>query len=444
MESWVIINFFIALSVGAIIGLEREIVHQKEGVKDFGGVRNFVLIALFGFFLTYLSLFIVDSAILLVVGFIGVIIIITSAYIIMGLRTKRYSTTSEIAALITFILACIIASGSNPSFRILAVIVTVIVASLLALKTKLHNFAHKVHMGEVFAAIKMALISLVILPLLPNQNYTLLDIPLVNGLFTAGSKSYLFFQQLDVFNPFNIWLMVVFITGISFLGYFFVKMSGNKKGLFLTGLLGGMASSTAVTVSMSRKSKEQKGGINGLALAIVVASSVMFLRILIEVLVVNKNLLGKLVLPLGIMAFTGTIFSVFLFFRKGKKENKHNVMLKNPFEFNTAFKFGLFFLLILILSKSIYILFGNIGIYAVSVFSGLADVDAITLTLSSLALSGVISAKVAVLSITLAAATNTAVKAGIVRVMGEKKLSGLIMIMFAVILVAGILTAVFV
>ena len=442
MESWVIINFFIALSVGAIIGLEREIIHQKEGVKDFGGVRNFVLIAIFGFFLTYFSLFIVNSSILLIVGFTGFVLIIASAYLIIGLKTKRYTTTSEIAALITFILACVVASSSNSSFRIISIIATVIVASLLAFKTKLHSFAQKVQMQEVFATIKMAIISVVILPLLPNYNYTLLDIPLIKELFVPGSKLYLFFQQLNVFNPFYIWLLVVLITGIGFVGYCLVKRSGDKKGLGLTGFFGGIASSTAVTVSMSKKSKGQKK-INSFAIAIVLASSAMFLRVLTEVLVVNKNLMSKLILPLGIMALVGFFIAAGLVFWKKGKENLHKLVIKNPFEFNTAFKFSLFFLLILILSKSFYILFGNLGIYAVSIVSGLADVDAIVLSLSSMALSGTVSSKVAVISIILAVATNTVVKAGIVRVMGEKKLAKLIMIFFFVILLTGILAAVF-
>jgi uncharacterized membrane protein (DUF4010 family) len=443
MESWVIINFFIAISIGAIIGLEREIVHQKASVKDFGGVRNFVLIALFGFIFTYFSIFIINSKTLLIIGFAGFFALISAAYLVLGLRTKRYSTTSEIAAIITFVLSGLVASSSDTSFRIISIIATIIVASLLAFKSKLHDFAQKVEMGEVFATIKMAIISIVVLPLLPNKNYTILDVSFINNLFTEGSKSYLFFQQLNVFNPFNIWLMVLLITGISFIGYFLVKIVGERKGLGITGFLGGVASSTAVTVSMSKKSKNQKN-INGFALAIVLASSIMFLRILFEVLVVNKNLLPSLALPLGIMAFVGFCFSAWLFFRKSKKGIKDKVELKNPFEFNTALKFGLFFLLILILSKAGYILLGDTGIYIISIFSGLADVDAITLTLSSLVLSGVLSSKVAIISITLAAAMNTIVKAGIVRFMGDKKLARLISVLFFIILIVGLGIAIFV
>ena len=292
-------------------------------------------------------------------------------------------------------------------------------------------------MDEVFATIKMALISVVIIPLLPNKNYTLLNIPIIKDFFIPNTKTYHFFEQLNVFNPFKIWLLVVFITGISFIGYFLVKLAGRKKGLGLTGLLGGFVSSTAVTVSMSKKSKGTKN-IRSFAIAIILASSMMFLRILLEVLVVNRNLLQNLALPLGIMSLTGFVFSSFLFFKKTKKTQEHKVNLKNPFELGTAIKFALFFLLILVVSKSLFILFGNTGIFIASIFAGLSDVDAITLTLSSLALSGTISAKVAILGITLAAATNTLVKAIIARVIGGKKLAKLVMIVFAVILIFGL------
>lgn len=437
MESWVIINFFISLSIGAIIGLEREVVHQKDGVKDFGGVRNFVLIALLGFFLSYFSLHVVENTSILIVGFLGFFVLIAAAYLVIGLRTKRYSTTSEVAALITFILACVVGSTSEGFYRILAIIATIIVASLLAFKTKLHSFASQVKMEEFFAAIKMALISVVILPLLPNKNYTLLDIGFFNKLFIEGSRAYEFFMQLNVFNPFKIWLMVVFITGISFIGYFLVKVVGKKKGLGLTGILGGFVSSTAVTVSMSKKSKKQRG-VDGFALAILLASVMMFVRVLIEILVVNRSLISGIVLPMGIMALLGFAISGWIFIGKRKERGDQKVNLKNPFEFNTALKFGLFFLLILILSKAVFLLFGDVGIYFVSVLSGLADVDAITLTLSSMALEGVISQRVAILAITLAAATNTLVKAGIVWMIGEKKLGRMIAWIFGVILVVGI------
>lgn len=188
MESWVIVNFFIALAIGAIIGLEREIIHQKFKTKDFGGVRNFILIALFGFLITYFSIFITGSQTVLVIGFISLIVLITSAYVVLGMKAKRFSTTSEIAALITFALACFVGSTPDYSLRLIAIIATVIVASLLAFKEGIHNFAKRIEMHEVFATVKMAIISVIILPLLPNKNYTLLQIPLINELFIPGSK----------------------------------------------------------------------------------------------------------------------------------------------------------------------------------------------------------------------------------------------------------------
>jgi uncharacterized membrane protein (DUF4010 family) len=230
MESWVIINFFIAIAIGAIIGLEREIVHQKDKVKDFGGIRNFVLISMMGFLLAYISIHLLNSPILLIIGFVGLIILVSLAYYLIGIKSRRYSTTSEISAIIVFILAIFIAIDSNPTFRFISVIVTIIVASLLAFKKKLHVLARKIKMEEFFATVKMALISLVILPLLPNKNYSLIEIPFIETIFSQGSKTYLFLEQINVFNPFKIWLIVILITGLSFIGYFLVKIIGEKKG----------------------------------------------------------------------------------------------------------------------------------------------------------------------------------------------------------------------
>lgn len=443
MESWVIINFFIAIAIGAIIGLEREIVHQKDKTKDFGGIRNFVLISIMGFILTYFSVYLLDSYIFLIIGFVGLIVIVSLAYFLIGLKSKRYSTTSEISAIITFILAAFIAIDSNPTFRLISIIVTIIVASLLTFKEKLHLLAQKIEMNEVFATIKMALISGVILPLLPNRDYSLTDFSFLEIIISPTSKAYIFLEQIDVFNPFKIWLIVILITGLSFIGYFLVKIVGEKKGLGLTGFLGGLVSSTATTVSMSKKSKGQKKT-NGFSLAIILASSMMFLRVLVEVLIVNKELIPFLVIPLGAMALTGFLLSIIIYSKRDRKKERRKFEIKNPFEINTAIKFGLFYLMVLILSKSLYLLFGNVGIYGISIFSGLADVDAITITLSSMALAGEISSKVAVLSITLATITNTLVKAGIVMLFGEKKLFKKIIISFSIILLIGLILAVFI
>lgn len=441
MESWVIINFFIAMAIGAIIGLEREIVHQKDKTKDFGGIRNFTLISMLGFILAYFSVHVLDSNLFLLIGFVGLILIVSLAYFLIGIKSRRYSTTSEISAIIIFILSAFIAIDSNPAFRLISIMITIIIASLLAFKKKLHILAKKIEMRDVFATIKMSLISLVILPLLPNKNYSLTDLSFLKEIISPESSLYIFLSQIDVFNPFKIWLIVILITGLSFIGYFIVKILGEKKGLGLTGFLGGLVSSTATTVSMSKKSKGQKRT-ESFALAIILASSMMFIRIITEVLIINKDLIPLLIIPFGAMAFVGFVSSTFLYSKRRKIKERKKFEIKNPFEINTAIKFGLFYLFVLFFSKSLYILFGDVGIYGISIFSGLADVDAITITLSSMALTGEISSKVAVLSITLAAITNTLVKVGIVKFLGEKKLFKKIIYVFSIILLVGLILAV--
>jgi len=289
MVNELIINFIVAICIGAVMGLEREIAHQKQKINDFGGVRTFILIAIFGFALGYFSIKVLNSLAIFIIGFSCFMLLIVSAYIIIGMKTGRIGAASEITATIVFILCSIIAISIENKFRLAAIIITMIVASILALKDKLHKFAKHIKMSEVYAAIKMGIISAIILPFLPNKNYTLLDIPLINSLISSP-KTIEFLSQIDAFNPFKIWLMVVFISGLSFLGYILVKSIGINKGIGVTSFLGGLVSSTAVTASLSEKSKEKKI-IKPFAFGIVLASSIMFIRVIIEIAVVNKNLL---------------------------------------------------------------------------------------------------------------------------------------------------------
>lgn len=437
MEIGVIINFILALSIGAIIGIEREITFQRENRKGLAGIRTFMLTAIFGFVSTYISINILNSTTVLIVSFISFILIIVSSYTLSAFKTKKIGATTEVAAVLTYLLSVIVSLNTLNDVKFLAVVIAVIVASLLALKERLHSFAKNIKTKEVYATIKFAIISIVLLPFLPNKSYSLIEIPIINDLISAFPRIYSIAQQLNVFNPFQIWLMVVFISGLSFVGYILIKLFGAHKGIGITGLLGGMVSSTAVTVSLSQKSREKRI-FKTLASGIILASSIMFIRVLIEISVINRSLIKFLILPLGAMFLTGLISVFILYKTKNEKSAERKVELKNPFELGPALKFGLFFVFILFISKLLFIFLGNQGIYLASLISGLADVDAITLTVSSLASAGVLSTKTAVLGITLAVSANTFVKGMITYFMGEKKLARLVMIIFAIILLVGI------
>jgi uncharacterized membrane protein (DUF4010 family) len=439
MEIGVLINFILAIGIGALIGLEREIVQQKEKVKDFAGIRTFIIIAIFGYLISHAAFNMLNSPGVFGIGMAAFFLLVISAYIVTAIKSKQAGATTEIVAIITFILAAILAIQYNNESRLIVVIVSVIVASLLALKENLHKFARSIKTSEVFATIKMALISVIILPLLPNKNYSLMDIPILRDFISQSSGLSSLFAQLDVFNPFKIWLIVVFISGLSFLGYILVRAFGTNKGIGISSLLGGLVSSTAVTVSLSQRSKE-KPLLGPFALGIVLASSIMAVRVLIEVLVINKNLFPPMFWPLMGMFLAGLVLVFFV--SVYSKEEKDDVTFNNPFTLKPALKFGLFFLFVLIASKILYIYFGNSGIYLAALLSGLADVDAITVSVSTLLLSGVIPIKTAILSIMLGVLSNMLVKIGIVFYMGDKKLAKLIAVCFGIMMVIGISIAV--
>lgn len=428
MEIW---NFIVAIFLGALIGLQREYDQQHIHLKKFAGFRTFILITFLGAILGYLGK---DyNSILVIVGFIAVILMSFSSYILTYLKLKFTSATTEIAAIMSYVIGVMCTTG----YAQLAVIFGILIVTFLAFKTRFHNFAKKLQEKEIFGVVKFALISLVVLPILPNKNFTPLDIPGVGNLLLGLGISESILSQIDVFNLYHIWLIIIFVAGISFLGYFLVKLVGSKKGYGLLGFVGGIISSTAVTISMADESKNNKKNLSPFILATVVATGVMFIRVIFEVSVINPYLLKILFIPMILMALTS--FLLAFIFSKRKKDNKKikEVEFKQPFALKPALKFGLFFALILLVSKVAQIMFGSVGIYVTSILSGLADVDAIVLSMSSLSKSGGVSDFVATTAITLSVMSNTLIKGAMAYFLGNKKFGKIILGLFVLILLVG-------
>jgi uncharacterized membrane protein (DUF4010 family) len=273
----------------------------------------------------------------------------------------------------------------------LAAALAFVTVLLLATKKPLEDLSRKIGQQDIAAALQFGLITLIILPILPDRT----------------------FGPLDVINPHTIWLMVVLIAGINFVGYVLIKTLGAQQGIGLAGLLGGIASSTAVTLSFTRRSQKERDFAPEFALAIVLASAIMFIRVLVEAFAVNQAVGKILLIPISCAGGVGLFCCIFVwFFRRKKAETalqKESVKAANPFELWPAILFGLLFGLILLIAKAGQVYFGTAGIYLSSVITGLADVDPITLSLSNLA-GDTISNTVAARGITLAALSNTAVK----------------------------------
>lgn len=406
-------RFGVALFIGILVGLQRETAADRDADranKMFAGVRTFALLSLAGCTAAFVA-----EQLGLPWAFIGIILplggLITAAYVITGSRGDVGMTT-EVAAIIV-LLAGALCFWDHVA---LAVALGVITTALLSLKLELHGFAARIKREDIVATLKFAVITAIILPVLPNQSF--------------GPPPF------DVLNPYKIWWMVVLISGISFLGYVLIKLVGSRQGIGLTGLLGGLVSSTAVTLSFSQRSKKESALAKPFALAILIAWTIMFGRVLVEVAVTNRPLLGEVWLPITAAGLGGLIYGAYLYFAPRSSE-AGGVAVSNPFELGPAITFGLLYGLILLVARAAQFYFGDTGVYLSSVLSGLADVDAITLSMAELSSSGNVALPTAARAIVLATMSNTVVKGGIVLSSGSAALRRALLPGFLLILVTG-------
>jgi len=379
-------QFAVALGLGMLIGLERE--RTEGGERTFAGARTFSLVALLGALSVYIGEL---SGFPWIVGlvFIAVVALVMIAYYVTA-RGGNIGATTETSLLITFFIGGMCA-WDDVGFAGAIAVVTML---LLALKGWLHNLAKRIEPSDVEATLKFAIITLVILPLLPNTDYG-----------PAG---------LEVINPYKTWLMVVLIAGLNFVGYILVKVVGREHGFGITGLLGGLVSSTAVTLSFSQRSRTESHLVPVLALAILLAWTVMFFRVVIEVGIVNFSLATSLVMGMLLMGFVSLVICILLWRRGRSKETAEVEPSHNPFELGDAIKFGGLFAVVMFVASAAQLYFGDTGLYLAGALAGLTDVDAIALSMADLARQDPTSAGVAARTIVIAVISNTMVKCGMV------------------------------
>ncbi len=410
------LRFGIALAIGVLIGMEREHSAQTDDERRFAGVRTYPLFALLGATAALMAdITSIWTFVALTVLAVGLIV---ASYAVTA--HEHIGLTTEVSAGLTYACGALCVWGEVE----LAVAVAVVTVGLLALKIELHRFAQRISREDIYAIVKFAAISLIVLPVLPNQNY--------------GPPPF------DVLNPYKTWLMVVFISGISFLGYLSIKVVGARRGIGLTGLLGGLASSTAVTLSFSERSQEEPTLVRPFALAIILAWTVMFVRVVVEVAALNAALLGEMWLPMAAAGVVGLAACVVLYLSQ-RSMGASDVEFSNPFELGTAIKFGLFYALVLAAAKAAQFYFQDAGLYAASVLAGLTDVDAITLSMAQLAgAPDGVTTEVAARAVVLAVMSNTLVKGGIAMVVGSQALRRTLALPTVLVLATGLTAALFV
>ncbi len=398
------LSLAVAFGIGAIIGMERE---QSDSAGVYAGSRTFPLFALYGalvyaFFPAGFPIALLTIALPLTVAYTG------KAYL-----KEDLGLTTLAASLVTVVLGAM--TTHSEQAMIAAIVITGVVVVLLSAKGRIHGVADSIGEDERRASVKFIVVVLVVLPLLPDRS---MDVLL--GL-----------------NPRYVWLMVVFVSGLSFAAYLLGKTIGARRGIVLTGVLGGFVSSTATAMSMAERTRAAPKLYHVTAFSAVIASVVMFPRALVEVAVINPGLLPLVIVPLGAMTIAGTAIG-FLVYWRAEIDHDVDTKLKNPFHLRTALVFGALFAVVLLVSEYANAWMGVSGVYGTAFVSGLADVDAITLSLSTLSAKGEISAEVATTGIVIAAIANTAVKAGITWVLGTRQLGRLVTVILGTVAVLGI------
>jgi uncharacterized membrane protein (DUF4010 family) len=413
------LRFGAALAIGILIGLQREYALGGEDQELLAGVRTFALMSLAGC-AGALASDVLQSVWPLVAVFLVIGMLMTAAYFLDAIR-GGVGLTTEVAALLTILVGAF----SYWELYALAVGSGVTITVLLSLKLELQRFVQHITTEDIFATLKFAVITAIVLPVLPNQ--------------TFGPP------PVDVLNPYTIWLMVVFISGISFLGYVLIKFLGPRQGIGLTGLLGGLVSSTAVTLTFAQRSGQEEDLARPLALAIIVSWTTMFIRVLVVVVALNFLLARLLLWPMVAATAAGLAYCGYLYYQQ-RSDQEANINFANPFELRPALQFGLLYALILVVSRAGQHFLGDVGVYVSSVAAGLVDLNAISLSLAELSRAGGgVSLATAARAIVLATIANTAVKGIIVLAVGAAGLRryvlpGFILILFTAASVVLLLT----
>lgn len=377
------VKILIVLVLSFLIGLERE-EHKSEGDYSFGGVRTFPLIGLVGYAVALLSK---DQLLPFSVGFA-----VIGAFLLMAYRHKLTAgetlaeapgVTTEISGLTTYVLGAVVYQG----YYWIAATIAVVSLFLLELKGVLEGLSKRLAPHEILTFTKFLALTAVILPTLPNTAFTPFGL-----------------------NPFKTWLLVVAVCGISYGSYVLLALTRQSSGVLLSGVLGGAYSSTATTVALAKKASLQKAA-HLFSGSILVASAMMYLRVVILVMLFNRALLHRLAVPLLMLGSAAAVTGWLWSHREQERpaESGGEFQPRNPLELRSAFVFAVIFLAVLVISRLVMTHFGNTGMYGLASLVGLIDVDAFILGMTQSA-GALTPGSLAANSILIAIASNNVAK----------------------------------
>jgi uncharacterized membrane protein (DUF4010 family) len=392
-----------------LVGLQRESVDSP-----LGGVRTFPLATVLGAFAALLAK--VYGGWIVAAGFLGVLGAIIVRSIVRRAEDKtRAGLTTMIAMLVMYAIGAYLVDG----YKSVAVVAGGAVAVLLQLKPQLHGFVARLGESDLKAIMQFVLISCVILPILPNQT----------------------FDPLDVLNPFQIWLMVVLVVGISLGGYVVYKFFGERAGTLLGGVLGGLISSTATTVSYARRTVSTPAAATSAAFVVLVATGISLVRVLVEIAAVAPRFVPVAAQPIGALLLLVAVFAGLMWLRVRGTKNEMPPQ-ENPTELRSALIFASIYAVVLVAVAATKQYFEGRGLYVVATISGLTDMDAITLATSRMVHNERLEAGTAWRVIVVAALANLVFKAGIVAGVGSRTLLWRVAGVFGALFVVGMLLVV--
>lgn len=406
-------DFGTALLLGALLGIEREKRNVREGFGT-AGLRSFIMLSQVGAIAGYLG------KELAMPWMLPVALLATSAVVIAGYvatvreRPQSLGLTTELAAVVTCLLGALATTGH----REVAVGLGITTAVLLAYKKPLHDLVGRLLWDDVLAGLRFLLATFIVLPLLPDRAI----------------------DPWGAINPYKLWLLVLLISGLSLVGYAATRWLGEGRGVSVTAAAGGLVSSTAVTLTFVKQSREEGASANRLAGGILLAWSIMFVRVVAVATVVCPPIFFDLWIPCAAMA-AASGFAAAACLRassEGPKTVANPVPLKNPFSLLAAGKFVALFAFVLLMLKLAQEHLPGTGVYAIAALAGLTDVDAVTLSMAERARTVADQMRVAVTAIVVAAISNTLVKAGVAAFLG-RALMRPVLLGTGAILVAGAL-----
>lgn len=383
----------LALGQGLLIGLERgwQARDAPEGSRV-AGIRTFGLIGLLGGLSALLGRTL--GALVPSLGLLGLAVILAVGHRMAFRKSPDAGITGLVAALVTYTLGLLAISGAYYLSASAAIVTTL----LLGLKPEMHQWVHQLEGQTLYAALRLLLISVVILPILPDRG----------------------FGPWQALNPYVLWWMVVLIAGLSFAGYVAMQRIGPRHGALYTGFFGGLVSSTAVTLNLSRLSRAAPEQTGIYATGILLACGTMFPRTLLIAGAINPQLGLRLALPLGLMTAV-TYLGALLLWRGVPAGPTRPPPLKNPLELRQALRFGALLAIILLLAEAIKRSLGNTGLYALAAVSGISDVDAINLSVARMTHAD-LAVSTAAVAIVAAAVSNTLTKGVLAATLGQRGL----------------------